>query len=208
MSLNSSCIFNIDEGKPGRQPHSQCHACWNYQGRHVGSFICHSTVNQINSKGIWFGDDPLAYYLPVFLLQVFLMFIFSRFIHLILNPSVHLAAIWAIQQSPEGKPIPEIYICGVLLTLIFLGFLGEVFGLNALVVSFFVGLAIPNGPPLGATLVMNDECFAIMIVTLVFVTKIVSPIVKTLYDPSKRFLAYKRWTIMHHQNNEELHILA
>ncbi|KAH1159711.1 hypothetical protein AAZX31_11G188800 [Glycine max] len=87
MSLNSSCIFNIDEGKPGRQPHSQCHACWNYQGRHVGSFICHSTVNQINSKGIWFGDDPLAYYLPVFLLQVFLMFIFSRFIHLILNPS-------------------------------------------------------------------------------------------------------------------------
>ncbi|KAG4989228.1 hypothetical protein JHK84_031784 [Glycine max] len=121
---------------------------------------------------------------------------------------VHLAAIWAIQQSPEGKPIPEIYICGVLLTLIFLGFLGEVFGLNALVVSFFVGLAIPNGPPLGATLVMNDECFAIMIVTLVFVTKIVSPIVKTLYDPSKRFLAYKRWTIMHHQNNEELHILA
>ena len=51
-----------------------------------GSFICHSTANQINSKGIWFGDDPLAYYLPVLLLQLCLIFNFTHFIHLILKP--------------------------------------------------------------------------------------------------------------------------
>ena len=55
---------------------------------------------------------------------------------------------------------------------------------------------------------MNDECFTILVLTLVLVAGIVSPIVKTLYDPSKRFLAYKRRTIMHHRKDEELRILA
>ncbi|TKY47214.1 Cation/H(+) antiporter 15 [Spatholobus suberectus] len=425
-------------------------------------FICHNTINQINSKGIWFGDDPLAYSLPLFLFQLFLMFIFTRFIYLILKPFcqpsfvsqilggvtlgpsilghnitfvdkvfpskgrnlldtmaffgfmifvfligvkidptiifrsskrtfaigilgyfipytfgrtvvlilnrfasldndlskvlpivleiqciasfpvitrflselqilnseigrlatssslvcdacftlimtmkfvsnlsftksigvfigsllsimllimfiifvVHSAALWAIQQSSKRKHVQEIYICGVLLTLMFCGFMGEVIGLNAIIVSFMVGLAIPDGPPLGAALVdkldcfvsvvfipilfvivglrtdvvfvaspfpqdaisrclflglimnckgtvelallmdlklnnvLNDECFTILVLTLVFITGIVSPVVKALYDPSKRFLAYRRRTIMHHKNDEELHILA
>ncbi|RDX74224.1 Cation/H(+) antiporter 15, partial [Mucuna pruriens] len=451
------------------------------------TFICHSTINQINSRGIWFGDEPIEYSLPLFLLQLFLMFIFTHLIYLILKPFgqssfvshilggvtlgpsilghnttfvdkifpskgrnvldtmaffgfmlfiflsgvkidptityksgkrifvigilcyfvpfalakttifllnyftsldndistmlplvveiqcitafpvitrflselhilnseigrlatssslvcdacflfvmsikfgsrlasksigvslgsflsstllvmfiifvVHPAALWAIQQSPEGKPVQEMYICGALIILMFCGFLGEVIGLNALVVSFMVGLAIPDGPPLGAALVdkldcfvsmvfipilflvvglrtdvyaiqkmknladiqlimfvafcgkilgafvpliflrmpirdsfslgfimnckgtvelallinlklrnaLSDECFTILVFTLVLVTGIVSPIVKALYDPSRRFLAYKRRTIMHHQNNEELRILA
>lgn len=56
--------------------------------------------------------------------------------------------------------------------------------------------------------VLNEECFAIMVLTLVLITGIVSPIVRALYDPSRRFLAYKRRTILHHHNNEELRILA
>jgi len=55
---------------------------------------------------------------------------------------------------------------------------------------------------------MNDECFTVMVLNLLFVTGIVSPIVKTLYDPSRRFLAYKRRTIMHHNSDEQLRILA
>jgi len=55
---------------------------------------------------------------------------------------------------------------------------------------------------------MNDECFAIMILNLVFVTGILSPIVRVLYDPSRRFIAYKRRTIMHHNSEEQLRILA
>ncbi|XP_017435326.1 cation/H(+) antiporter 15 isoform X2 [Vigna angularis] len=377
-------------------------------------FICHSTANQISSKGIWFGDDPLLYSLPIFLLQLFLMFIFTHFFYIILKPFgqpavvsqilggmtlgpsilghsatfsekvfplkersvldtmtffgfmlfiflsgilnseigrmaassslvaeacfivnmtltffiklsltksivvsigsflsslvlflfviyvVHPAALWAIQQSPEGKPVEEIYICAVLVTLMICGLLGEIIGINALVVSFFIGLAIPDGPPLGAALVdkldcfvsvvcipmlfiivglrtnvyaiqtkrnilgiqliictifcgkilgallpllylrmpirdafalgfimnikgtvemallitlklkdvVNDECFTIMVLNLLFVSGIVSPIVKSLYDPSRRFLAYKRRTLMHHNNDEQLRILA
>ncbi|KAL2333035.1 hypothetical protein Fmac_014248 [Flemingia macrophylla] len=453
-----------------------------------GRFICHSAFNQINSKGIWFGDDPLAYSLPLFLLQFFLMFVFTRFIYLVLKPLgqssfvsqilggvtlgpsilghhttfidkvfppkerhvldtmaffgfmlftflsavkidptitfrsgkrtfaigllayfvpftfattvafilgkfalfdndvskvlpivvelqcitafpvithflaefqllnseigrlatssslvcdacfilvttlkfvaslsftksvgasfgsllsttllllfiifvIHPTAIWAIQQSPEGKPVHEIYIYGVLIILLFCAFIGEAIGVNGIIVSFLVGLAIPDGPPLGAALVdkldcfismifipivfiivglrtdvfaiqkmkslaaiqiiictafcgkilgvvlpllflripfrdafslglimnckgsielallialkleniLNDEYFTILVLTLLLVTGIISPLVKVLYDPSRRFVAYKRRTIMHHKNNEELRIVA
>lgn len=72
---------------------------------------------------------------------------------------VHPAALWAIQHTPEGKPVQEIYIIGALMTLMFCGFMGEAIGLNAIVVSFMVGLAIPDGPPLGAALVDKLDCF-------------------------------------------------
>lgn len=55
---------------------------------------------------------------------------------------------------------------------------------------------------------MNDECFAIMMIAVVIVTGVVSPLVKSLYDPSKRFLAYRRRTILHHRQDEELRMLA
>lgn len=56
--------------------------------------------------------------------------------------------------------------------------------------------------------VLNDECFAIMIISVVAITGVISPLVKSLYDPSRRFLAYKRRTIQHHSHNQELRILA
>ncbi|CAI8596935.1 unnamed protein product [Vicia faba] len=213
---------------------------------------------------------------------------------------VHPAALYAINHTPEGKPVQEIYIIGTLITLIFCGLIGEVIGFDAIVVSFMVGLAIPDGPPLGAALVdkiecfvsvvllpllfavvgmrtdvfaiqkmktlgiveliiciaffgkllgallpllfyrmpfrdaislslimnckgtvelallmnmklknvLDDELFSILVLTLVLVTGIVSPVVKALYDPSRRFLAYKRRTILHHPSEEEFRILA
>ncbi|RVX22814.1 Cation/H(+) antiporter 15 [Vitis vinifera] len=39
--------------------------------------------------------------------------------------------------------------------------------------------------------VMNEECFAIMIISVVVVTGVISPLVKALYDPSKRLLLTK-----------------
>jgi hypothetical protein len=56
--------------------------------------------------------------------------------------------------------------------------------------------------------VITEECFAIMIISVVIVTGVISPLVKALYDPSRRFLAYKRRTILHQRRNEELRILA
>ncbi|OWM66648.1 cation/H(+) antiporter 15-like [Punica granatum] len=210
------------------------------------------------------------------------------------------AALWAIRHTPEGKPVKEIYIFSVLVALLLCGFTAEAIGLNAFVASFLLGLVIPDGPPLGATLVerldcfvtmvlmplffticglkmnvfsiksfknvgviqlivlvsflgkllgvvmpallqrmplrdafslglimnskgiielallhswkmsnvMNEECFSIVIISLVVVTGVISPVVRILYDPSRRFIAYKRRTILHKRQNEELRILA
>ncbi|KAG4974659.1 hypothetical protein JHK87_031480 [Glycine soja] len=52
----------------------------------------------------------------------------------------------------------------------YLSLSSEVFGLNALVVSFFVGLAIPDGPPLGAALVNKLDCFvSVVFVPILFI---------------------------------------
>ncbi|KMT05421.1 hypothetical protein BVRB_7g175480 [Beta vulgaris subsp. vulgaris] len=210
------------------------------------------------------------------------------------------AVLWAIRKTPEGEPVKERYIFGVLVALLGCGFIGEVIGLSAVIASFIVGLVIPDGPPLGAalsekldsfvsvllmpiffgicglqmdvfaiqklknvgviqlvvfaafigkimgtiapplfyrmpfrdalslSLIMNakglielallnhkmkdsgmsDECFAVMIISVVFVTGVLSPIVKILYDPSRRYVAFKRRAIRHHKRNEELRILS
>ncbi|KAH7838374.1 hypothetical protein Vadar_025584 [Vaccinium darrowii] len=55
---------------------------------------------------------------------------------------------------------------------------------------------------------MNDECYAILMISVVLVTGVISPIVKVLYDPSRRYVAYKRRTILHLRQNEELRALA
>lgn len=56
--------------------------------------------------------------------------------------------------------------------------------------------------------VMNDECFTIMILSVVLETGFISPLIKAIYKPSSRFVAYKRRTFLHHRNDEELRILA
>lgn len=56
--------------------------------------------------------------------------------------------------------------------------------------------------------VMNDESFTIMIVSLILETGFISPLIKAIYNPSRKFLAYKRRTILHLRDDEELRILA
>lgn len=56
--------------------------------------------------------------------------------------------------------------------------------------------------------VITQECYAISLLSVVVITGAVAPLVKVLYDPSKRYVAYKRRTLLHSRNNEELRILA
>ncbi|XP_028768926.1 cation/H(+) antiporter 15-like [Neltuma alba] len=251
---------------------------WSFMAIQFSSRLAHT-----QSIGVCF-----EIFLATALLISFIMFV------------VRPAALWAIRHTPEGEPVKEIYIFGVLLTFLISGFMGQLLGIHAYLVSFVLGLAIPDGPPLGAALVdkidcfvsavfqpiifivcglrtdvfaikelrnvgavhliifvafcgkivavllplllcrmpfrdalslgfvmnckgivelallidwklentMSEEFYAIMIISVMLVTGIVSPVVKILYDPSRRFLAYKRRTILHHSNNEPLRILA
>ncbi|KAL8525809.1 hypothetical protein ACS0TY_015160 [Phlomoides rotata] len=55
---------------------------------------------------------------------------------------------------------------------------------------------------------LTDEIYTIMIISVVTLSGVISPIVKILYDPSKRFIAYRRRTILHLRGDDELSILA
>lgn len=79
-------------------------------------------------------------------------------------------ALWIVQNSPEGKHVKEIYIFAVFVALLICGFLGEVTGLTALSTSFFLGLVIPDGPPLGAALSDRLDCFVSVLLMPLFFT--------------------------------------
>ncbi|KAF5727302.1 cation/H(+) antiporter 15-like isoform X2 [Tripterygium wilfordii] len=113
---------------------------------------------------------------------------------------------------------------GVLQLFVLVGFIGKMIG-TALPPIFFrmpvrdavsLGLIMNSKGIIDLAMLnnwrteneINDECFAILIISVVVITGVVSPLVKTLYDPSRRFLAYKRRTIRHHHHNEELRVLA
>lgn len=64
---------------------------------------------------------------------------------------------WIIQQTPEGRPVHRVYViffsAVVLISAIFM----DNFGLIYQIGPFVLGLALPDGPPLGSTLVQKLE---------------------------------------------------
>ncbi|XP_020228950.1 cation/H(+) antiporter 15 [Cajanus cajan] len=71
------------------------------------------------------------------------------FICFVLRPIM----LWMIRKTPKGKPIKESYIISVFLMLLVCSFAGEFIGEHFLVGPILLGLAVPEGPPLGSALV-------------------------------------------------------
>ncbi|KAL5740294.1 hypothetical protein ACOSQ2_029474 [Xanthoceras sorbifolium] len=55
---------------------------------------------------------------------------------------------------------------------------------------------------------ISDEIFGIMVVTTIVHSAVIAPIVRTIYDTSKRYMAYNRRTIQHNKQHEELRLMA
>ncbi|MCL7051965.1 hypothetical protein MKW94_007784 [Papaver nudicaule] len=79
-------------------------------------------------------DADYTYEISVILVMVAL-FIFLVYI-------VRPIALWMVKNTPEGKPVKEPYINFMMITVLLCG-----------LATFFLGLAIPDGPPLGTTIV-------------------------------------------------------
>jgi len=94
------------------------------------------------------------------------------------------AALWAIRNTPEGKPVKDAYIYVVFVALMGFGFLGEVIGINSLITSFLLGLVIPDGPPLGAAIVDRLDCF---------VSALLMPIFFTLCGLKTNIFSVQKW---------------
>lgn len=67
--------------------------------------------------------------------------------------------VWMIRQTPTGKPIREGYVCCVFLMLLGCALFGECVGQHFLIGPIVLGLAVPDGPPLGSALVEKVESF-------------------------------------------------
>ncbi|KAI3876824.1 hypothetical protein MKX03_000825 [Papaver bracteatum] len=71
------------------------------------------------------------------------------YIYFIVRP----AALWIVKNTPEGRPVNDVYITLAMISVLLCGLASEYCGLNGTVGAFFLGLAIPDGPPLGSALV-------------------------------------------------------
>ncbi|KAI3906420.1 hypothetical protein MKW92_040525 [Papaver armeniacum] len=66
---------------------------------------------------------------------------------------VRPAALWTIKNTPEGRPVNDVCICFIMISVLLCGLAGGYCGFNATFFPFLLGLAIPDGPPLGSALV-------------------------------------------------------
>ncbi|MED6172202.1 hypothetical protein PIB30_047864 [Stylosanthes scabra] len=66
------------------------------------------------------------------------------------------AVIWMLKRS-EGKPVDEFYIVCILIFVLMAGFLSELIGQHFVMGPILLGLAIPEGPPMGTALMAKME---------------------------------------------------
>ncbi|EPS72280.1 hypothetical protein M569_02479, partial [Genlisea aurea] len=213
---------------------------------------------------------------------------------------VRPAALWVIRNTPETGPVRESHLLLSIVAILVAGLFGEAIGIYGTVACLVLGLAVPDGPPLGASLVetlesfvaiillplffsvsglkvdvfrirnlknvgalqliimasflgkllgsllplmayripfqdafslglimntkgivelaflnhslnqnvVTDEIYSLMIISMVAITGVITPVVKLIYDPSRRYVAYKRRTILHCKDEDEFRILV
>ncbi|CAH8384028.1 unnamed protein product [Eruca vesicaria subsp. sativa] len=94
--------------------------------------------------------------------------VFSCFFFTVMVCVVRPAMYWVIKQTPEGRPVKDIYIY-LILALAFFSFkYFEMIGLFGPAGSFVLGLTVPHGYPLGATFVQKFESFNLGVIFPLF----------------------------------------
>lgn len=123
--------------------------------------ICHWSIMGLKYAAELAADQSLLVTLGTFFSAV----LYVLFLAIVVRP----AALWATRHTPEEKPVKEIYIFVVLVTIMSCGLTGEVIGLSGILACFLLGLVIPDGPPLGAAVVERLDCFvSVMLMPLFF----------------------------------------
>jgi Kef-type K+ transport system membrane component KefB len=79
-------------------------------------------------------------FLSVSLLAAFILLVVRRI------------ALKVVERTPPGKPVDETYVFFFLLIVLLVGFYSDVIGTNSFHGALMLGLAIPDGPPLGTAL--------------------------------------------------------
>ncbi|XVE69489.1 hypothetical protein DITRI_Ditri09bG0156000 [Diplodiscus trichospermus] len=75
------------------------------------------------------------------------------FATIVTRPVLH----WIINTTPKGKPVKECYVIAILLWTMLLGVGTDAFGSSFSPATIVMGFFIPDGPPLGATIIQKCE---------------------------------------------------
>lgn len=67
--------------------------------------------------------------------------------------------LWMIRKTPKGKPIKESYIVSIYVMVLVCSLLSELVGENYTIGPMILGLAVPDGPPLGSALAERLDTF-------------------------------------------------
>ncbi|XP_021904182.1 cation/H(+) antiporter 15-like isoform X2 [Carica papaya] len=78
---------------------------------------------------------------------------FILFTRYIVRPAVE----WIIRVTPEGKPVKRVYVVAVLLGTLVMSLISDLIGVSYITGAFLLGLVVPNGPPLGTTVIEKSE---------------------------------------------------
>ncbi|PIA61913.1 hypothetical protein AQUCO_00200124v1, partial [Aquilegia coerulea] len=204
-----------------------------------------------------------------------------------------------IKGTPGGETVKEVHVFALFLAILIVGFISETIGQHFVLGPLILGLALPDGPPLGSELVrkldslvsfllfptylavsglktnvdslslkssllvmlivvfagfvkvvatmlpclylnmawrdafvlgltmntkgivelllyniwkdaqiLEDQEFALTVLSVLLLTAVISPLTRALYDPSKRFISSKKNNIQHAKRNAELRILV
>ncbi|KAK5830787.1 hypothetical protein PVK06_014582 [Gossypium arboreum] len=73
------------------------------------------------------------------------------------TPVIRRAMVWIIEQTQEGEAVDQFYVIAILLGSFVAAFVTDMFGLGIANGSFWLGLMMPDGRPLGSTLVQKSE---------------------------------------------------
>jgi Kef-type K+ transport system membrane component KefB len=77
---------------------------------------------------------------------------------------------WIIRHTKEGRPVDDGYIYGIIVMVLGLGWIAGYINQEFAVGAYVLGLAVPEGPPLGSALVRKLEFFGTSLFLPIFMT--------------------------------------
>jgi Kef-type K+ transport system membrane component KefB len=73
---------------------------------------------------------------------------------------VRPAILWTQSRAPKGKPMNEMFIISIFVLVPLMGFMSETIGQHYVFGPLVLGLAMPDGPPLGVAMISKLDTFA------------------------------------------------
>ncbi|GLT65768.1 hypothetical protein SLA2020_381800 [Shorea laevis] len=65
---------------------------------------------------------------------------------------------WVIRHTQEGRPVKDTYIHTIMLMVLGFGLLSHLYGQSLVIGPYILGLAVPEGPPLGSAIINKFNC--------------------------------------------------